>query len=258
VFARRGALVGAACVAFTYQCFYEVFDHLGPQVRWWAWNDEARTNEPMFGSVPWSSAVVFAGVAPFLVTLLVRLLATRRAGDGPASGRWVAGRCLAVGVLTPLLLPIAATPFNLAGLGDDPDPTVQALAYAAQMVLVAAVAIPALVSAARQGGAAPAASAAPAADGRRPAYEVAHGVAYLVTFAALWAAALPDALAAEGGRTAAGDPVGNLPYAAACFVACVGIVALAARRRPAPAGDTDGDEAGDAAVNSAHGAAARG
>ncbi len=35
---RRNPLVGAACVAFVFHCFYEIFDHLGPQLQWWAWN----------------------------------------------------------------------------------------------------------------------------------------------------------------------------------------------------------------------------
>ncbi len=38
IFRRRGALLGSVAVAFVCQVFYEVFDHLGPQLRWWAWN----------------------------------------------------------------------------------------------------------------------------------------------------------------------------------------------------------------------------
>jgi hypothetical protein len=40
VFRDRGIVVGAVCVGFVHLCFYEVFDHLGPQLRWWAWNED--------------------------------------------------------------------------------------------------------------------------------------------------------------------------------------------------------------------------
>ncbi len=35
---------------------YEVFDHLGLQLLWWAWNTENPLNRPMFASVPMTSA----------------------------------------------------------------------------------------------------------------------------------------------------------------------------------------------------------
>jgi len=41
---RRGALRGSVAVAFVCQVFYEVFDHLGPQLKWWAWTRPTRSS----------------------------------------------------------------------------------------------------------------------------------------------------------------------------------------------------------------------
>jgi hypothetical protein len=229
VFRRRGPVVGAVSVAFLYQCFYEIFDHIGPQLRWWAWNAEVKTSEPALGSVPLSSTVIFAGLAPFVVTLLVRLLAARNAPDRPSVG-WIAWRCVAIGLLTPLLLPIVSMPINLAGLGDEPNHTIQAVLYGAQMVLFAVVALPALARAARGRGPGRAPSAG-------PSLEVILGAAYLVAFAFLWVTALPELLGAHDGRTADGDPVGNVPYVLACFAVCAWVLVLSARTGPAVADD---------------------
>ncbi len=89
VFARRGPLVGAVGVAFVCQVFYEIFDHLGPQLRWWAWNvDNDQVNHPMLASVPMTSMVLFASVSMGVLTyLVVRLVGPRDAGTRRARGR---------------------------------------------------------------------------------------------------------------------------------------------------------------------------
>ncbi|MFL6089931.1 MAG: hypothetical protein ACJ71Z_07305 [Aeromicrobium sp.] len=101
VFARRGAAVGAVCVAFVAQVFYEVFDHLGPQLKWWAWNqDNVEVNHPMFGSVPMTSMLLFASVSlAFLTYLVVRL-----------DRLPVVVRTLVAGVLTPVGMVVAGMP----------------------------------------------------------------------------------------------------------------------------------------------------
>ena len=71
IFARRGAAVGALAVAFVAQVFYEIFDHLGPQLKWWAWNhDNVQVNHPMFASVPMNSMLLFASVSFGVMTFL--------------------------------------------------------------------------------------------------------------------------------------------------------------------------------------------
>jgi hypothetical protein len=64
VFERRGAVVGAICVGFVHGCVYGVFDHLGPQLRWWVWNTANPLNHPTLGCVPVSSWVSLAVVGP--------------------------------------------------------------------------------------------------------------------------------------------------------------------------------------------------
>ena len=46
IFRRRGALAGSVAVAFACQVFYEVFDHIGPQLKWWAWNHGQPHRQP--------------------------------------------------------------------------------------------------------------------------------------------------------------------------------------------------------------------
>lgn len=52
VFRDRGIVVGAICVGLAHHCFYEVFDQLGPQLRWWKWNTDNPIKNPLFTSVP--------------------------------------------------------------------------------------------------------------------------------------------------------------------------------------------------------------
>lgn len=65
VFRDRGIIVGAICVGFVHHCFYEVFDQLGPQLRWWAWNIDNPLNHPMLASVPMTSVFIFATLGPW-------------------------------------------------------------------------------------------------------------------------------------------------------------------------------------------------
>lgn len=64
VFRDRGILVGTICVGLIHHCFYEVFDQLGPQLRWWAWNTDIPINHPMLASVPMTSVYIFATLGP--------------------------------------------------------------------------------------------------------------------------------------------------------------------------------------------------
>ena len=70
-FRARGIVVGAVCVGFVHHCFYEVFDQLGPQLRWWAWNTDNPINHPMFASVPMTSMFIFATLGPIEVRIVI-------------------------------------------------------------------------------------------------------------------------------------------------------------------------------------------
>src|SRR5215213_854578 len=85
---RRGALVGSVAVAFVCQVFYEVFDQLGPQLKWWAWNDANQdVNHPALASVPMNSMVLFASVSFGVMTyLVVRLTGSPAPDGGPRRG----------------------------------------------------------------------------------------------------------------------------------------------------------------------------
>jgi hypothetical protein len=104
---RRHPLIGAACVAVVFHAAYEIFDQLGPGLRWWAWNPAAPSNTPMLGDAPLTSAVIFAAAAPFGTALLARLLLA-----GRPLRVW---RVVAVGVLTPLAMMVFSAPTLLFG-----------------------------------------------------------------------------------------------------------------------------------------------
>jgi hypothetical protein len=120
IFRQRGPLAGAVAVAFVCQVFYEVFDHIGPQLKWWAWNpDNVIVNQPAMGSVPLKSALLFASVSLAAMTYLVVRI----------PGRW---RALAAGVLTPFTMMIAGIPSSLAGTNI----TAQAWILGAELALI--------------------------------------------------------------------------------------------------------------------------
>ena len=108
VFRDRGIVVGAICVGFVHHCFYEVFDQLGPQLRWWAWNGANPINHPMLASVPMTSVFIFATLGPIVVTVLV----LRLVGNGASHLMW---RTVLAGVLVPVGIAVLSIPTSLFG-----------------------------------------------------------------------------------------------------------------------------------------------
>src|SRR5262249_6917007 len=96
VFRDRGIVVGAMCVGFVHLCLYEVFDQLGPQLRWWAWNTDNPINHPLLRSVPMTSVFIFATLGPTVCTFLVLWLVGRKASLGRGAIVW---RTVVAGVL---------------------------------------------------------------------------------------------------------------------------------------------------------------
>ncbi|MDI6104252.1 hypothetical protein QLQ12_37240 [Actinoplanes sp. NEAU-A12] len=204
---RRHPLIGAACVAVVFHAGYEIFDQLGPGLRWWTWNPAAPSNAPMLGDAPLTSAVIFAAAAPFGTALLTRLLLARR----PLPGWSFAWRTAAVGILTPLAMMVFSAPTAPFG------------ATGRAAVLWAELAALTLVAAAafrhhfrRQPRLEAARGGADRFLDRGPLYG---GVAYLAVFALLW--------------TAGNAPPPAVAYAIVC--ALVFGAAVVARPRP-PAG----------------------
>jgi hypothetical protein len=211
VFRDRGIIVGAICVGFIHHCFYEVFDQLGPQLRWWAWNTENPMNHPMLASVPMTSVFIFATLGPIVVTVLVMLLVGRRADRGTQfSEMSLTWRTVAAGALVPFGVGILSLPSSLFG-GEDPNTRAQSIVLSIGLVVVAVIGAPVLIqqwSRDRSAGAAP----------EPNEFVRVFGPIYLVVLAVLWVTALPQYLGAKDGITADGTPIGDFLYAATSFL----------------------------------------
>lgn len=210
IFRRYGTLAGAVCVGFVHHAFYEVFDHLGPQLRWWEWTLDNPLNQPMFDAVPMGSVVVFAALWPMSLAFCVQYFVGRHVDAGrDFSGLELTWRTVVVGLAASVgtfLLPLPAT---VIGAGSD---TVRGVVYALELAALSVVAVVLLIKQwrwLREPGTAP-------PDYRNP-FVAWFGLVYLTVMALLWLTALPDFLEATGGETANGDPIGNIYYTIACF-----------------------------------------
>jgi hypothetical protein len=212
VFRRYGALIGAVCVGLVHHVFYEVFDHLGPQLRWWEWSVDNPLNQPMFDSVPLGSVVVFAALWPISLAWCVHVFVGRHIDDGQRlTGRQVAWRTVAVGVLASIGTAVLPLPATVTGAFTNP--TVQGIVYVAEFVVVAAIAVPVLVAQWRR------LRGEPGTAGRYASpLIIGYSLAYLAVMTLLWISALPAYFGAVAGVTGDGDPVGSLWYATTCLV----------------------------------------
>lgn len=247
IFERRGAAVGAIATAFASQVFYEIFDQLGPQLKWWAWNPENMINQPMFASVPMNSMWVFASVSfGVMVWLVVRLLGGKRRaaaplGDAtPLGGGSIAWRTVLAGVLTPVLMVILAAPTRV-GVDAEGAGTVQLVILWTFLGILWLVGLWLLADSTRRtwrGSAEPFSS---------PAFVRVYPATYVIVHALFWIAALPAFLGATDGATADGTPIGNGWYALACFAAATWFVVaatLATRTQTHPQGELPGQAPG--------------
>ncbi|HKN56893.1 MAG TPA: hypothetical protein VJX66_30675 [Amycolatopsis sp.] len=214
IFRRRGALLGSIAVAFTCQVFYEVFDQLGPQLKWWAWNmDNHLVNHPALASVPMNSMLLFASVSLGAMTYLVVRLARR----GPS----LVPRILLAGVLTPPTMAIAGIPSSLFK-----DTTAQAWVLGIELALLWLAGAWIVVSRSPEHG----------SDEPLSAFARFYPALYLGAMAVFWISALPAYFAADNGITGDGTPIGSGPYALACFAgAGLLLAAMYRAHRKAPA-----------------------
>ncbi|WP_409180430.1 hypothetical protein F9C11_28465 [Amycolatopsis sp. VS8301801F10] len=212
IFRRRGPLAGSVAVAFACQVFYEVFDQVGPQLKWWAWNPANRiVNQPALAAVPMTSMLLFASVSMAAMTYLV----VRFTGNPPRRGWPLVPRVLAAGVLTPFTMAVAGLPASLL----DGNRTGQAWVLGTELALVwlggVWIVVAQLRSAARL-------------DEPLSSFGRYYPALYLGGMAVFWIGALPAYLAARDGVTSAGSPIGSGPYALACFAAA-GLLLVAQR-----------------------------
>ncbi|MGD6741247.1 hypothetical protein ACOKM3_05295 [Streptomyces sp. BH106] len=223
VFARRGPLAGSLAVAFVCQVFYEIFDQLGPQLKWWAWNPgNTMINEPALASVPMNSMFLFASVSFGAMTYLVVRMVGARDGRATPTGRQVGLRTVAAGVLTPLAMGIAGIPSNLFRGGDQLGIQRSILGVEIALVWIVGLYLLADVWRARRTQPMPAPAASPGFARTYPAL-------YLAVHVVLWLVALPAYVDASGGVTEQGTPVGSLWYAVLCALAATGLVVAALR-----------------------------
>lgn len=225
VFERRGALVGAVCVGFVNGCFYEVFDHLGPQQRWWAWNTENALNHPMMNSVPMSSVAMFGMLGPAALAFLGYVLIGGPASRGRRFGLIAVGwRTVLIGALVPIALIALSLPVSLF----EGRSVVQAVVFTIEITVFAVVSVPVLFQQWRRtrhrGG-----------TEYPSTYVRIYGALYLAVFAVLWISAVPEYAGAIDGITSTGTPTGNFGYVAACFtvaLACVIGASTVGKREP--------------------------
>lgn len=214
VFRRYGVLVGAVCVGFVHHAFYEIFDHLGPQLRWWEWTTENPLNQPMFDAVPLPSVVVFAALWPMSLAFFAQLIVGRHVDAGRDFTGWqLVGRTVVIGVLASAGTFVLPLPATVGGAGSD---TVRGVLYAAELIVLVVVAAVVLVRQWRHLRAGD--------SGIEPytnRFAQIYALVYLGVMAVLWVTALPDFFGAVDGETTDGDPIGNLWYAAACFVLAI-------------------------------------
>ena len=221
VFRDRGIVVGAICVGFVHHCFYEVFDQLGPQLRWWKWNTDNLLNHPLFASVPLTSVFIFAALGPLVCILLVMLLVGRKASNGTQfSMPSLAWRAVAAGTLVPVGVAILSLPSSIFG-GEHLNVTAQAIALSIGLAIVTGIGLVVLTQQWSREH-----STASAATPPNKFVRI-FGPIYLVVLGILWAVALPAYFGATDGITADGTPIGNLLYAAASFiVAALAVVSV--------------------------------
>jgi hypothetical protein len=214
VFRSYGILVGAVCVGFVHHAFYEIFDQLGPQLRWWEWTLDNPMNRPFFDSVPLPSVVVFAALWPMSLAFFVQLFVGRHVDDGRSfSGVQLLWRTVAVGVLASIGTAVLPLPATIAGALSG-NTTVIGVIYVAELAVVTAVAVWALINQWRRLRR----DEESQAVGYTNPLILGYAAAYLASMAILWTISLPAYLRAVEGVTPNGDPTGSLWYAIGCLI----------------------------------------
>ena len=197
VFRHRGPLVGSIAVAFVCHVFYEIFDQIGPQLKWWAWNDaNLDVNQPMFADVPMNSMLLFASVSFGAMTYLVVKLVK------PGSRGWsLTWRILVAGVLTPPTMAVAGIPSSLV---TDVDAKTWVLGIELGLVWLAGAWV--LVTHLRRRG-------SEELEPMTPFARI-YPAAYLAVMALCWIVAVD------------GLPVGGAVYALACIAGAAAVLAV--------------------------------
>lgn len=234
IFRRYGAFVGALCVGFVHHAFYEIFDHLGPQQRWWEWTLDHPMAQPFLDSVPLPSVVVFATLWPMSLAFCVQFFVGRHidAGRSFSAGQLV-WRTIVIGVLASIGTAILPLPATISG-GITGSTTVIGVVYAAELVALSVVAILIFARQWRRPAAAPTKTCWPS----NPTRPESSSDSRRCTWRSWRCCGSPPCRLLRCGRrvTANGDPVGSLWYTIGCFVIAVVTLAMAALAHRSVAG----------------------
>lgn len=202
---RRRPLVAATCVAFLFHCLYQVVDTIGPQLRWWVWNQDLSTSVPALGSVPLVNMQAFTLGIPFGMTLVV--LWVCRPGSRSGLTRKVALVSLLV---WPVQFVFAAPTFLLDLLGV-PVVTARLIVIWSLVIVAGSITVVTYVREYRLRS----------LDLDRVPFGVRNDffacacvAVYLAVSVMIWIAALPNYFAAVDGIAPGGGRTGSLPYAA--------------------------------------------
>lgn len=257
---KRSALRGSLVVALVFQVFYEIFDQLGPQLKWWAWNIDAPFYRetvrqlqaqgahvdklgnpaavPTLASVPWGSVWLFATVSfAVLIYLAVRLVRNPTAeGRAPRGGSLV-WRIIVAGVVAVISMPILSIPTAVFGRDENANHDAQTVVYWLEMALVWGIGLALLFAQWRRLRAQPELGAGDARTALP--FLVVFPPLFLVVHLVLWLTALPAFLDAKDGVTADNTPTGSLPYVIVCFVVATSVLvaAITRARRAARSGE---------------------
>lgn len=250
--AKWSALRGSLVVAMVFQVFYEIFDQLGPQLKWWEWNvDEPfygappgvlgnPSAVPLFESVPWSSAWLFATVSFAVLTFFCVLWIKNPTERGSAPRGWsLTWRTVAAGALAVISMPLLSIMTAVFGRSEGANLSAQTVVFAIQVFGIWVVGLWLLADQARRLRD-PAVSAQPAREAA--GFLWFFPWLFLGVHLVLWAVALPAYFGAVDGVTApdaspiGGTPTGSLPYVIGCYVIAIGTLFWALRRaRSVPA-----------------------
>ncbi len=233
IFRNRGALVGSIAVAFVCQIFYEIFDQLGPQLGWWAWNnDNLIVNHPALASVPMTSMLLFASVSFGVMTyLVVRFVGPKDASNEPRRGWSLAWRIVLIGVAAPPTMAIAGIPSSIFG-GDTPNVTAQAWILGIELGIVWLAGAWILLTTFQRRGTDEVVPMTPFARF--------YPIAYVTAMAVFWLTGLPAYFDANNGVTADGRPIGSGLYVIACFIAAAALLVVLHSRHRSTAQTTFG------------------
>ena len=236
IFKRYPAVVGASCVTVVFFSLYEVVDMVGPQFRWWVWNENLSTSVPTLAHVPYVNLQAFSIALPFAMALVTLWVSKQGQVRGWIAARNVVLVCLLV---WPILF-LSSLPSLLLALAGVPVETARIVATWLLISAAAIVTAIAFIASGRDR------RGDPAGLDRDYFGPVFVGI-YLGVATVCWVAALPDYLSAKDGFTVTGARTGSVPCA--CTMATVGIaltagaylrttapVSVVRRAGPSPAG----------------------